>query len=319
MPILTHLNNDMNRINKRIVKAQMRQITEQIPDVPAPPVDSDVNQNFMSLMKSLTNILMNLREMYWYRFGVQPEGDADYEYDLPDVSDLSDSQASSGLSGLQSQRSQASSVYSQPISSVASSVSQPFYRRGVASPASSVYSQPVSSAASSSIGRLSSREGLSQYSQPRRDEESIISNVNYAQANALVINSLTKEVVNAQFLVEELIFGQLSKVQKQSLKQIIVKINKVKGIINTGVAKPIYIKLNKIISRILSSLKETGEGTASEFLLNTEQSIPPDAYDPLIGNGRKNRLLCPAMYNSHQFNPRNVNDNFCYNLAKRNI
>jgi len=308
MPELLHLNGEMNRINRRIVKAQLRQAQIQMPDIPAPPTDSNINQNYISLMKSFTNILMTLRELYWYRFGSQPEGEADEADEADEDDDLTEgSQASSGLSGFQSQASYAPFGSQQ---SVASSISQPFYRRGVNSPESSVYSQPVSS-------RQSDR--ISNYDEPRRREESIISNINYTNANAFAFNSMTKEVVNVQFLVEEMPFGLLSKLQKQKLKEIIVKINKVKRIINIGVSKPIYIKLNKIISRILSSLKETGEGAASEFLLTTESSMPEDAYNPLIGNGRKNRLLSPGMFNAHNFNPNNVNANFFYNQAKRNI
>jgi len=327
MPILTHLNNDMNRINKRVVKAMMKQITEQTPDVPAPPVDSDVSVNYLSLMKSLTNILMNLRELYAYRFGIQAEGEVD-EFDLPEISDITGSE----FSALQSQASQGSqasyapfgsqqSVYSQPVSSVASAVSAPFFRRGVNSPASSVYSQPGSQA-SSSTGQPSSRYGqerLSQYSEPRRNEQSIEENIIYAQGNSIVLNSLTKEVVNSQFLVETLPFAQLSKIQKEKLKMIIVKINKVKGVINIGISRPVYTKLNKVIKRILSALKEGGEGAASEFLLRTQEEMAPAEGDELIGFGRKHRMLSPSMYNAHNYDPYNVNCNFAYNQAKRNI
>jgi len=324
MPILTHLNNDQNRINKRIVNAMLRQAQQQMPDVPPPPVDSDVNQNYLSLMKSLTNILLNLRELYAYRFGVQEEGEADY-FELPDISDISGSE----FSALQSQASQGSqmsyapigSVYSQPVSSVASSVSAPFFRRGVNSPASSVYSQPISQV-SSSTGQPSSRYGqerLSQYSEPRREEQSIQEREDYARMNPLVLNSLSKEVVNSQFFVETMPFAQLSKIQKEKLKIIIVKINKVKGVINFGISRPIYTKLNKVIKRILSALQEGGEGATSEFLLRTQEQMAPAEGDELIGFGRKRRLLSPAMYNAHNYDPYNVNCNFAYNQAKRNI
>lgn len=315
MPLLTHLNNDMNRINKRVVKAMLKQAQVQMPDVPVPPVDSDVNVNYLSLMKSLTNILMNLRELYAYRFGVQAEGEVD-EFDLPEISDISGSE----FSGLQSQASQGSQASYAPFGSQASSVSAPFFRRGVNS-LSSVYSQPGSQA-SSSTGQPSSRYGqerLSQYSEPRRNEQSIEENIIYAQGNSIVLNSLTKEVVNSQFLVETLPFAQLSKIQKERLKRIIVKINKVKGVISIGISRPIYTKLNKIISNIQTALKVGGEGDTSEFLLRTEEEMPPVEGDELIGFGRKHRLLSPAMYNAHNFNPYNVNANFAYNQAKRNI
>jgi hypothetical protein len=201
MPELLHLNGEMNKINRRIVKAQLRQAQEQMPDIPPLPTDSNINQNYISLMKSFTNILMTLRELYWYRFSSQPEGEADEDDDLTEGS-----QASSGLSGFQSQASYAPFGSQQ---SVASSVSQPFYRRGVNSPESSVYSQPVSSRQS---------ERLSQYSEPRRNEQSIEENLIYAQGNSIVLNSLSREVVNSQFLVETMPFAQLSKIQKERLK-----------------------------------------------------------------------------------------------------
>jgi len=319
MPQLTHLNGLDNKINRRIVKAMLRQAQLQMPDVPPPPVDSDVNQNYLSLMKSLTNILLNLRELYAYRFGVQEEGEADY-FELPDISDIIGSE----FSALQSQASQGSqmsyapigSVYSQPVSSVASSVSAPFVRPG-RGPASSMGSQ-----VSSSTGQPSSRYGqerLSQYSEPRREEQSIQERAEFAQANPIVLNSLSKEVVNSQFFVETMPFAQLSKIQKEKLKMIIVKINKVKGVINIGISKPIYTKLNKIIKRILSALQEGGEGDTSEFLLRTQEQMAPAEGDELIGFGRKRRLLSPAMYNAHNYDPYNVNCNFAYNQAKRNI
>lgn len=327
MPILTHLNNDQNRINKRINKAALRQASMQMPDVPPPPVNSDVNQNYLALMKSLSNILINLQEIYMSRFALQAEGEADY-FDLPELGDFPDgSSVSSGLSGLQSQASyapfgsQASSVYSQPVSSVASAVSAPFFRRGVNSPATSVYSQPVSS-----IGQPSSRYGqerISQYSEPRREEESIQSALRGPNSFiSLVLNSLSKEIINAKFLAEIIPFGQLSKIQKQKLKQIIVRINKVKGFIKTGISKPLYVNLNSVIKLIEQGL--SSEGQASEFLLRTEAEMPPEQageIEALAGSGRygKHRMLSPAMFASHQFNPRNVNANFAYNQAKRNI
>jgi len=327
MPILTHLNNDQNRINKRIVKAMLRQAQAFMPDVPPPPVDSDVNQNYLALMKSLSNILINLQEIYMSRFALQAEGEADY-FDLPDISDITGSE----FSGLQSQASQGSqlsyapvgSVYSQPVSSVASAVSQPFFRRGVASPPSSVYSQPVSRVSSSS-GQPSSRgqERLSQYSEPRREEESLLSAARGPNSFiSLVLNSLSKEIINAKFLAEIMSFGQLSKIQKQKLKQIIVRINKVKRYISTGISKPLYVNLNSVIKLIEQGL--SSEGQASEFLLRTEAEMPPEQtgeIEALAGSGRygKHRMLSPAMYSSHQFNPRNVNANFAYNQAKRNI
>lgn len=313
MPILTHLNNDQNRINKRIVNAMLRQATMLAPDVPPPPVDSDVNQNYRALMKSLSNILINLQEIYMSRFALEPEGEADF--DLPELGDFPDgSSVSSGLSGLQSQMSYA------PFGSQASAVSAPFFRRGVNSPATSVYSQPVSS-----IGQPSSRYGqerLSQYSEPRREEESLLSAARGPNSFiSLVLNSLLKEIINAKFLAEIINFGLLTKIQKQKLKQIIVRINKVKRYISTGISKPLYVNLNSVIKLIEQGL--SSEGQASEFLLRTEAEMPPEQtgeIEALAGSGRnKHRMLSPAMYSSHQFNPRNVNANFVLSLAKRNV
>jgi len=316
MPLLTHLNNDMNRINRRVVKAMMRQAQDQMPDVPAPPIDSDVTQNYLALMKSLTSILMYLREIYSYRFGIQPEGEVD-DYDMPDLPEGFGEEGSQ-FSGSQ----QASEIsYANPFGSQASVASsgQPFFRRGVASPPSSVYSGPVSrpqsvSQQASTVGRPSTRwEGLSQLSEPRRNEQSIEENIIYAQGNSIVLNSLTREVVNSQFLVEELPFEQLSKIQKQKLKVIIVKIDKVKSVISVGISRPIFIKLNKILSRIATSLGS--EGSTSEFLPRTEGEIAPVEGDELIGYGRKhrNKMLSPAMFASH-----NVNSMFVHSLSKRN-
>jgi hypothetical protein len=345
MPVLTHLNNDQNRINKRIVAAMLKQAQVQMPDVPAPPVDSDVNQNYLALMKSLSNILINLQEIYVSRFAALPEGEVD-EFDLPELGDFPDgSSVSSGLSGLQSQASyapfgsQASSVYSQPVSSVASAVSAPFFRRGVNSPASSVYSQPVSQV-SSSTGRPSSRYGqerLSQYSEPRRNEQSVESAIRGPnQFISLVLNSLSKEIVNAKFLVEIISFGQLSKIQKQKLMRLMVRINKVKDVIKTGIGKPIYSNLNSVFKLIQDNLSSEGnmpitdqagnkirDLSSTEFLLNTASTMPPEQVgeiEAFQGAGRsKHRMLSPMMYNAHNFNPYNVNANFSYNLAKRNI
>lgn len=310
MPILTNLNNDQNRINKRINKAALRQVSMMMPDVPPPPADSDVNVNYLSLMKSLTTILLNLRELYAYRFGIQAEGEAD-EFDLPDIPE------GSQFSALQSQASQGSQGSYAPFgsqASQASAVSAPFFRRGVDSPATSVYSQPVSQVSARTGQPAQQRqERLSQYSQPRRGEQSIEENIIYAQGNSVVLNSLSREVINSQFLVETMPFAQLSRIQKERLKMTIVKINKVKGVISIGISRPIYTKLNKIISNILIALKSGGEGDSSEFLLRTQEEMAPVQGDELIGFGRKHRMLSPAMYNAH-----NVNANFVYNQAKRN-
>jgi len=313
----------MNRINKRVVKAMMKQITEQQPDVPAPPVDSDVNQNYLALMKSLSNILINLQEIYVSRFAALPEGEVD---ELPEISDITGSE----FSAMQSQASQGSQ---------ASAVSAPFFRRGVNSPASSVYSQPGSQA-SSSTGQPSSRYGqerLSQYDEPRRNEQSVESALRGPNSFiSLVLNSLSKEIVNAKFLVEIISFGQLSKIQKQKLMRLMVRINKVKDIIKTGIGKPIFSNLNSVFKIIQDNLSSEGnmpitdqagnkirDLSSTEFLLNTASTMPPEQVgeiEAFQGSGRsKHRMLSPMMYNAHNFNPYNVNANFSYNLAKRNI
>jgi len=320
MPVLTNLNNEMNVINRRIVKAMLRQAQEQMPDVPVAPVDSDVNQNYLSLMKSLTTILLSLREMFAYRFGIQPEGEAEYEeYDFGDEQSFIDPFQASEQGSVQGSVQGSQFSYA-PFGSQGSQASAPVPVRALSqvSAPEVLFGYP-----------RQRQEGLSQYSEPRRAEQSIQENIDYARGNSVVLNSLTREVVNCQFLVEELPFNQLSKIQKQKLKVIIVKINKVKRVINIGVAKPIYTKLNKIINRITSSL--TSEGSASEFIPRTEDEIAPVEGDELIGYGRvasgvicgsttsvygagrKHRLLNPAMYNSH-----NVNSMFVHSLAKRN-
>jgi hypothetical protein len=322
MPILTHLNGIDNKIKRKINKAALRQVSMMMPDVPAPPVDSDVNQNYLALMKSLSNILINLQEIYASRFAALPEGEADFD-DLPEISDVTGSE----FSGLQSQASQESSV------------SAPFFRRGVNSPASSVYSQPVSQV-SSSTGQPSSRYGeerLSQYDVPRRNEQSVESAIRGPnQFISLVLNSLSKEIVNAKFLVEIISFGQLSKIQKQKLMRLMVRINKVKDVIKTGIGKPIYYNLNSVFKIIQDNLSSEGnmpitdqagnkirDLSSTEFLLNTASTMPPEQVgeiEAFQGAGRsKHRMLSPMMYNAHNFNPYNVNANFSYNLAKRNI
>jgi hypothetical protein len=133
----------------------------------------------------------------------------------------------------------------------------------------------------------------------------------------LVLNSLTREIINAKFLAEAITFSQLTKLQKQNMKQIMVRIGKVIGVIRTGVSKPIYVNLQSVFKLIQSGLKSGGEGDAQEYLLRTEEEMPPEQpgeIEALQGAGhRKHRLLSPALYNAH-----NVNDNFSYSLSKRN-
>jgi len=330
MPELLHLNGLDNKINKRIVKAMLRQAQALMPDVPSPPVNSDVNQNYLALMKSLSNILLNLQEFYMSRFALIPDGEADY-FDLPDIPELG---SESEFSALQSQASQGSQLSYAPFGSQASSVSAPFVRPGRRPPASSVsvpFVRPgrrpasIGSQVSSSTGQPSSRYGqerISQYDEPRREESELASAARGPNSFvSLVLNSLSKEIINAKFLAEIIPFGQLSKIQKQKLKQIIVRINKIKGFISTGISKPLYVNLNSVIKLIEQGL--SSEGQASEFLLRTEGEMPPEQVgeiEALAGSGRnKHRMLSPAMFASHQFNPRNVNANFAYNQAKRNI
>ena len=317
MPILANLNGIDNKIKRKINKAALRQVSMMMPDVPALPVDSDVNQNYLALMKSLSFIILILSEMYSKRFGLQAEGEADY-FDLPDIPEGSE------FSAIQSQGSQGSQGSYAPFGSQASqssSVSAPFFRRGVDSPATSVYSQPISA----SIGQPAQQrqERLSQYDEPRRNEQSlasILAMTDAAQTGIIDIGGLNKEIINAEFLVDIIPFAQLSKIQKEKLKQKLVLLNKKKGIVNYGLGKPIFNRINKLIKNIQLQLQ--GEGSASEFMLRTEEEMPPtespEENPQLIGFGRKHRMLSPAMFAAHQFNPRNVNANFVYNQAKRN-
>jgi hypothetical protein len=318
MPELLHLNGLDKKINKRIVNAMLRQVQSLQPDVPPPPVDSDVNQNYLALMKSLSFIILILSEIQAKRFAGEPLGEEDY-FDLPEISDITGSE----FSALQSQASQGSQGSYAPFGSQASSVSAPFVRPGMRSPASSVYS---GSQVSSSIGQPSSRyeqERLSQYSEPRRQEQSLasIERMNeYSKLGIIDIGGLNKEIINAEFLAEVIPFAQLTKIQKEKLKQKLVLLNNKKGLINISLGKPIYNRIKKLIKNIQLQLQ--GEGSASEFMLRTEEEMPPDIDDPIggvVGAGRKRRLLSPAMYNAHNFNPYNVNANFSYNQAKRNI
>lgn len=319
MPILTHLNNDQNRINKRINKAALRQVSMMMPDVPPPPVGSDVNQNYLALMKSLSFIILILSEIYAKRFGMQEEGEADY-FDLPDIPEGSEFSAIQSQASQGSQGSQGSYAPFGSQASQASAVSAPFFRRGVNSPATSVYSQPVSQVSTRSGQPAQQRqERLSQYEEPRRNEQSLASIqavADAAQTGIIDIGGLNKEIINAEFLVDIIPFAQLSKIQKEKLKQKLVLLNKRKGIINTGLGKPIFNRINKLIKNIQLQLQ--GEGSASEFMLRTEEEMPPniesiEEIPNLIGFGRKHRMLSPAMYNAH-----NVNANFVYNLEKRN-
>lgn len=301
-----HLDGLQQKINKQIVKHMIKQATEQIPDVPPPAVSEDVTQNYISLMKSLTNILLILQENFISRFNAQPEGEAEYPYEE------GEEEEEFGLPGYAMSESELSGVRSIP-SRASSAVSAPFRRPGAASPASSVYSQPVS-------------ERLSMYEEPRRGE-SIIAALNRQNQSMLDLSSLNKETTNSQFLADIIPFSQLTKIQKEKLKQIIVRIQKVYGIVNIGAGKPVYNRLKKIIDLINSNLKS--EGSASEYLLRTEEEMPPEQVGELealvghghicgsttsvYGAGRKHRLLSPAMYAAH-----NVNDLFHQSLQKRN-
>lgn len=315
MPKLMHLNGLDNKINKRIVKHMIKQASQYLPDVPPPAISEDVTINYNSLMKSLSNILLNLQEIYMARFEMMPEGEAEYE------EEEGEEEEEFGVPGYAMSEAELSGLRS--VSSRASSVSAPFRRPGAASPPSSAYSQPVSS-------RHSSRYMLPPGEAPSRDEERLARNERNQNNpfSSLVLNSLSKEIINAKFLTEVIPFPQLTKIQKQKLKQIIVRINKVIGVIRTGVAKPIYINLITLINTITSGFKST-EGDYQEYLPRTEEEMPPEQageFEALVGHGhicgsttsvygagRKHRLLSPAMYMAH-----NVNDLFHQSLSKRN-
>jgi hypothetical protein len=298
MPKLLHLNNLDNKINKRIVEHMIKQASQYLPDVPAPAISEDVTQNYNSLMKSLSNILLNLQEIYMARFEMIPEGEADYEeYQFGD----GESEASFGVPG----------------SAMASSVG-------------SAYGSELANPRLYPLRSPSQSERLSQYEAPSRDEERLARNERNQNNpfSSLVLNSLSKEIINAKFLTEVIPFPQLTKIQKQKLKQIIVRINKVIGVIRTGVAKPIYINLVALVQTITAGFKST-EGDYQEYLPRTEGEMPPEQageFEALVGHGhicgsttsvygagRKHRLLSPAMYAAH-----NVNDLFHQSLSKRN-
>lgn len=352
MPILTHLNNDQNRINKRINKAALRQASMIMPDVPAPPANSDITINFTALMKSLSNILINLQEVYMSRFQMQFEED---EYDGFDDEGNEGNEGSDDENfgvgpdnrsqASRSARSRASRMSYAPIdgfqmpanplhnpnrtpprvnqhirfpsSSNAPDSSIP--GPGQVRPAPSVVSNPLIPPRSniSSLGQTYKPAYLLPGYAPSRVEE-ILAREERQQNNpfsSLVLNSLTKEIINAKFLAEAIPFSQLTKIQKQNLKQIMVRIGKVMGVIRTGISKPIYVNLQAVLKLIQSGLKS--EGDAQEFLLRTQEEMPPEQageIEALQGAGlRKHRLLSPALFNAH-----NVNDNFLYSLSKRN-
>ena len=346
MPILTHLNNDQNFINKRINKAALRQATVLLPDVPPPGVSEDVTVNYTALMKSLSNILINLQEVYMSRFQLQFEGEADYDYDEvygPEPSDGSRSSRSSSESGfspaqsIRSRSSQASDPGSDfSYASINSHVSghnpnmpAPIHLRfgdddsSSGSSSSGSSSSGSSSSGSSSSGSSSMPSLILPGQAPSREEERL-AREDRQQNNpfsSLVLNSLTREIINAKFLAEAITFSQLTKIQKQNIKQIMVRIGKVMGVIRTGISKPIYVNLQSVLKLIQSGLKSGGEGDAQEYLLRTQEEMPPEQAGEIealqgagIGMGmRKHRLLSPGLYNAH-----NVNQNFVYSLAKRN-
>jgi hypothetical protein len=303
MPKLLHLNGLDNKINKRIVKHMIKQATEQLPDVPAPAISEDVTQNYISLMKSLSFIILNMDENQMRRFGYVPEGEAGSEgefeeYQFGDGGSEA-SYASFGIPGGSSEGSAYGSEIANPR------INPPYPLR---SPSQS--------------------ERLSQYPEPRRPEQSMESLI-YNNNAFLDISGLSKEIINAEYLVEVIPFSQLTKIQKQKLKQKIVQLNTKGRILNRGATMPIYRRLQSLIRTINSQLKKGGEGDSSEFLPRTEEEMPPEevgvfgaghicgSTTSVYGAARKHRLLSPAMYLLH--NPSDVNANFAYSLAKRNL
>ena len=309
MPKLLHLNDLDNKINKRIVKHMIKQASQYLPDVPPPAISEDVTQNYNSLMKSLSNILLNLQEIYMARFEMMPEGEAEYEeYQFGD----GESEASFGVPG----GSSVGSAYGSELANPRINPPYPLHT-------------PSQSERLSSVGS-DGRYLLPPGEAPSREEEILARNERNQNNpfSSLVLNSLSREIINAKFLAEEIPFAQLTKIQKQKLKQIMVRIGKVSGVIRTGIAKPIYINLQSLIQTITASFKST-EGDWQEYLPRTGEEMPPEQageFEALVGQGhicgsttsvygaaRKHRLLSPAMYNAH-----NVNANFNYSLSKRN-
>ena len=185
MPKLMHLNGLDNKINKRIVKHMIKQASQYLPDVPPPAVSESVTTNYNSLMKSLSIILLNLQEIYMARFELQPEGEGDFEeYQFGD-GESEASYASFGIPGGSSEGSAYGSVLANPRINPLRSPSQ--------------------------------SERLSRYSEPTREEERLAQAERYQQNpfSSLVLNSLSREIVNAKFLTEVIPFPQLTKIQKE--------------------------------------------------------------------------------------------------------
>jgi len=347
MPVLTHLNNDQNRINKRINKAALRQATVLLPDVPPPGVSEDVTVNYTALMKSLSNILINLQEVYMSRFQLQFEGEADFDYEDDDYENDEASQASQRSKGSQgsvrskgsqgsvrSQESELSYATIDDIPAISARVvddipANPLHNKTPKREPQRREPQRIpqhirflSDSESSGSGFLGSGSSIISMiplpgQAPSREEE-ILAREDREQNNpfsSLVLNSLTREIINAKFLAEAIPFSQLTKIQKQNIKQIMVRIGKVMGVIRTGISKPIYVNLQSVLKLIQSGLKT--EGDAQEYLLRTQEEMPAEQageIEALQGAGlKKHRLLSPALYNAH-----NVNDNFWYSLSKRN-
>ena len=270
----------------------IKQASQYLPDVPPPAISEDVTQNYIALMKSLSYIILNMDENQMRRLAHIGEGEAEFEeYQFGD----GESEASFGIPSGSSEGSAYGSEIANPR------INPPYPLR---SPSQS--------------------ERLSMYEEPRRAEQSmeslIINNRDY-----LDIAGLNKEIINAEYLADEIPFAQLTKIQKQKLKQKIVQLNTKDRVISRGITSPVYRRLQPLIRKINSQLKQGGEGDSSEYIPRTQEEMPPEevgvfgaghicgSTTSVYGAARKHRLLSPAMYNAH-----NVNDNFAYSLAKRN-
>ena len=346
-----NMDDSQNKVNKRIVKHMLKQATEFLPDIPPPAVSEDVATNYNGLVKSLNNILLNLQEIYVYQFNRQPEGEADYPYEEEEdeteygpewgvgSEGLSEgsyhpsrvSYASIG-SGRKKKRAGARRAGSEgselTMMSVPSVASQPFYRpRDVRSEASSSRaSEPFFRARDVMSELTDPYMGLEEPSIPegRRKHESPLHNP-YVP---LLLNNLTRETVNAKFYAEQLNFSQLTKIQKQKIKHLLVRIDKpMRLITRIRELRPVSVNLVELLNMIKDTM--TSEGSSQEYIPRTEAEMPQEAIGELegfaYGGGRicgsttsvfgagKRKLLSPAMYNAH-----NVNQNFNYSLSKRN-
>ena len=129
------------------------------------------------------------------------------------------------------------------------------------------------------------------------------------------VNALEKEAINVKFLLQELSgqIGSLNKIQKSKLLKIATEIsNQIFEIIeyyppSTKIYDQLYnifVSLRESLKIIESELKQAGEQTGGGMISGSTQSM----YGAGL-NKKTLRMHAPSKY---------VNQNFFYNLAKRN-